>query len=162
MKYFSDPSRDVFYSLLDEYYDSPIMTKIKNIGNEYSMYAEKLACLLLNEERYIIAICPIDNNPINTRVHLKGLRWLSFQSRSLHEDLPVNGNHQYEIKRADKFNLLLTLSERTEKYTKYNIKDNTSINVTLLHTRGLEYEYPNEGNLISALETFQTVLQFII
>lgn len=161
MKYFSDPSRDVFYNLINEYYDSPIMTKIKDIDDEYSMYAEQLSCLLLNEERYIIAVCPIDTNPVQSRMKLLQLRWISFQARSLHDELPVSGSHQYEIKRTDKFNLSLTLSERTPKFTKYNIKGNTSMNVTLLHTRGLEYEYPNEGNLISALETFQTVLQFV-
>jgi hypothetical protein len=33
--------------------------------------------------------------------------------------------------------------------------------VSLLHCKNQEYEYPNEGNLVSAFETFQTVLQWI-
>jgi hypothetical protein len=34
------------------------------------------------------------------------------------------------------------------------------LTVSLLHCKNQEYEYPNEGNLVSALETFQTVLQW--
>ena len=158
MKFFSDPSRDIIYHLVDEYYDSPFLVKIKELDNGYSMYAVELSCLLLNEKRYLIALCPTDIYAIGIQRPLKEIRWDSFQSRALSEEFEGTNKHTYNMKRADKFLLPLKIMERTTSYSKYRMTDN--IDVILLHTKGLEYEYPNEGNLVSALETFQTVIQF--
>ena len=48
---------------------------------------------------------------------------------------------------------------RDTKVSSYKTVKETPLQVSLLHVKGIEYEYANEGNLQTALETYQTILQ---
>jgi len=155
---FSDPFREEWYDLFASYYNDPQMVKIRNQG-DYSMYGVRLPCFLLNESRYLIVLCPVDVYEVHTKRPIRDLRWLSLQARSLHEEgLTHLPTHTYSIKRGRKYEIPLRMIHRTETATTYTTTPE-SIHVALLHTRkNNEYEYSQEGNLVSALETFQTVI----
>lgn len=161
MQIFQNPERDYVYKLINNYYDDPKMKKIKDINDNLSMYATQIPCLLMNEKRYIIAIVNKDFEPPNSIKELKELRWKSFMVRSLMDenlkDLPI---HQYRIKRDERYLLSLRIKERSTQVSIYE-NDLEVFLVSLLHTKNQEFEYPNSGTLVSALETFQTIIHFI-
>jgi hypothetical protein len=68
--------------------------------------------------------------------------------------LPV---HNFSIKRDDRYKITLRLKSRAKDITIYE-EDSGLFEVSLLHTRNNEFEYPNEGTLVSALETYQTLI----
>jgi hypothetical protein len=160
MQFFQNPERDYIYQLISKYYDEPIMTKTKNVDS-LSMYVCQLPCLLMNEKRYLIAIVHKDDYDLGYTQPLSAFRWISFQVRSLQEEsyqnIPI---HQYKIKRDDRFMIGLTIKNRNQEISVYDSELGV-FTVSLLHCKNQEYEYPNEGNLVSALETYQTVLQWI-
>lgn len=149
------------YELMTEYFDNPAMVKIRNDAREYSVYGIQVPCMLLNEKRYLIALCPYDVVSLHNRKPLRDLSWMSLQVRALNDEsfahLPV---HRYEVKRDDRFMIPLHIFFRSTKISTYR-DPSSRIEVSLLHQRNIEYEYPNEGNLVSALETYQTIVQFI-
>lgn len=157
MEFFQHSERDGIYALITEYYDNPILYKIKNMNN-LSMYAIQLPCFLLNEKRYLIALINQDDNPFNYGQYLKDLRWKTLMIRSLEDEnlqsLPI---HNYSIKRDDKYKIPLKIKSRNNDISIYECNLGL-IEVSLLHTRNNEFEYPNEGNLVSAFETFKTLL----
>jgi len=159
--FFSNPERDSIYSLISHYYDDPLMTKMKDAGKNMSMYVCRLNCLLMNEKRYLIALVHRDDHvEMGSKQPLSSFRWISFMARTLQEEsyqsLPI---HHYSIKRDDKYQIPLRISSRNQEVSVYDC-DRGVFSVSLLHNKNQEYEYPNEGNLVSALETFQTVLQW--
>lgn len=157
MEVFSDPVKEYTYRLFADYYDNMNMYKIKD-DDKFSIYMARLQCLLLNEQRYLVALVPRDPFPPLYRQPLDALRWLSLQIRNLEEGYDLEPQ-SYQMKRTPDFQRRLKLSTRNQDVTTYTI-DDLPVQVSLLHTRGQEYEYPNEGSLISALETFRTVIHF--
>jgi hypothetical protein len=133
------------------------MQKVKD-DDKFSVYMARLQCLLLNEQRYIVALVPRDRFPPTHRQPLGNLHWLSLQIRNLEEG-PDIAPQSYNMKRTAEFQRRIKVSTRNEDVTTYTI-DDLPVQLSLLHTRGNEYEYPNEGSLISALETFRTVVHF--
>jgi len=160
MQFFQSPERDYIYQLVYNYYDNPTMIKVKDADDRFSMYACQLPCLLMNEKRYLIVLGHKDYNTVGDGQELKDFRWISFQARSLQEEayknLPI---HNYKIKREDKYMIPLKIKSRSNEISIYDT-ELPPLTVSLLHCKNQEYEYPNEGNLVSALETFQTVLQW--
>lgn len=153
--------RNPIYELVDEYYDHPVLQKVRNV-NGMSMYVVRLPCLLLNEKRYLIALTFQDDYiPIGSSIPLAHLRWRSFMIRVLQEEdferLPV---HSYTIKQVDKFMLPLSIVKRSKEISIYEVDTLQDLQLSLLHTRGQEFEYPSTGNLVSAFETFQTLLNW--
>jgi hypothetical protein len=64
------------------------------------------------------------------------------------------------MKRTPPYQRRLRVLSRTNSVTTYEV-DELPVRVSLLHTRNQEYEYPDEGTLLSALETFRTVIHFV-
>jgi hypothetical protein len=161
MKFFQNPERDYVYQLITKYYDNPTMTKVKEPNESLSMYVCQLTCLLMNEKRYLIVLTHKDTHPLGYSQPLNEFRWVSFRVRSLQEEsyqnIPI---HNYKIKRDDRFMIGLKIKNRNQDISLYET-DLGVFSVSLLHTKKQEYEYPNEGNLVSALETYHTVLQWI-
>lgn len=157
MEIFSDPVKEYTYRLFAEYYDDMMLHKIKD-DNNFSIYMAKLQCLLLNEQRYLIALVPRDQFPPMYRQSLGRLRWMSLQIRNLEEGYDLEPQ-SYQMKRTPDFQRRIKINVRNSDVTTYTI-DDLPVQVSLLHTRGQEYEYPDEGTLISALETFRTIIHF--
>lgn len=155
---FSDPTRRQFYSLLVDYFDNPVFEKLKN-EDGYSIYICKIYSLLLNENRYLIAITEPDNYPIKKKIPLSDLKWISFQTRILSDNKDVI-QHSYTIKKKYQ-SLHIQKSLQDNSMSIYQMTNNEfPIEITLLHTKNNEYEYPTNGNLVSCLETYQTIIVF--
>jgi len=157
MEVFSDPVKEYVYQLFTEYYDNMTLHKVKD-DDKFSVYMARLQCLLLNEQRYLIAVIPRDQFPPSYQKKLENLRWVSLQIRNLEEEYSIQPQ-SYNMKRTQDFQRRIKVETRNENVTTYNVQD-LPIKLSLLHTRGHEYEYPNEGSLISALETFRTIIHF--
>lgn len=157
MEVFSDPVKEYTYRLFAEYYDNMVLIKVRD-DSDFSVYMARLQCLLLNEQRYLIALVPRDQFPPMYRQSLENLRWMSLQVRNLEEVYELEPQ-SYQMKRTPDFQRRIKISTRNSDVSTYTI-DDLPIQVSLLHTRGQEYEYPNEGSLISALETFRTIIHF--
>jgi len=160
MSVFIDPAKEFVYQLLAKYYDTPMLLKIRD-DDQFSMYGTQLPCFLLNEKRYLILLCPRDAFSRNSRRSMADIRWVSLQARSLNDpDMAALPVHPYQIKRDAQYALPLKITHRTTKLSSYRLNE-YPLEVSLLHARSHEYEYPNEGTLVSALETYQTILQFV-
>lgn len=160
MSVFINPTKEFLFQLLDRYYDTPTLVKIRD-DDQFSMYGVQLPCFLLNEKRFLILLCPRDAFSKNSRRPMKDLRWVSLQARSLQDaDMASLPLHTYQIKRDSQYALPLHIVNRTTKVSSYRLQE-YPLEISLLHTRSHEYEYPSEGTLTSALETYQTILQFV-
>jgi hypothetical protein len=150
-----DPNEESMYQAFDDYFNHPTMVKIKNV-NGYSMYMSKTYCLLSNECRYIIAFVHQDILPINTKQELSILKWVSLQTRTLSDNhnLP---SHCYQPKRDSPLKALITRTEISKESSVYSC-DEFPITITLLHTQKSNKEYQDKGNLIAALETYNTII----
>ena len=144
------------YNLISDYYENPLLYKIKDEKN-YSLFGAQLSSFLLNERYYIICTTSIINE---STMRLKDIPWTSFQVRTMtddkYSDLP---KIKYRIKKENKFATPLQLISRNNNISSYKTKENLPLTISLLHTKGLEYEYANDGTIHSALETHQTILQ---
>lgn len=157
MEILSDPFKEYTFQLFTNYYDNMNMNKIRD-DEKFSIYMARLQCLLLNEERFLIAVVPRDQYPPSYQKRLEELRWVSLQIRNLEEFHDIRPQ-SYQMKRTPEFHRRIKVLSRNNDVTTYKV-ENLPIHVSLLHTRNDEYEYPDEGSLISALETFRTIIQF--
>jgi hypothetical protein len=160
MSTFFEPSRHYFYEWLDTYYEHPVMTKTES-SNETDVYAARIPSLLLNpHERYLVAFVTRDPDvSLGTKKSLIDLPWFHFQSRELTEKrYPLATQHAYTGRMSH--DPVLHVSTRSPQYTSYDVVGFSNMLVTMLHTKQEMYEYPNQGTLASALETFQTLLYF--
>lgn len=151
-----EPERDALYGYFDDYFNHPTMVKIKNIS-ELGVYMTKTYCLLTNECRYIIAFVNHDYNPVGMKMDLKKLSWVSLQTRTLTDkhDLP---SHDYRPRAIGPLNKKIVRINKTKEASTYKC-DEIPITITLLHTKhDTDAEYQQYGNIISALETYQTII----
>jgi hypothetical protein len=138
------------------YFDYPTLVKLKN-ENGNSIYVAKVSSMLLNTYRYIFAICKQDSTPILTNISLNNLKWISFMTRTLENDIGYCPIIRYRPKN-EKIDLLTLISsdKNTYQYTSNIFKD---VKISLLCTQS--NIYPQRGNINSALETFESVITFI-
>ena len=154
--------REFIYSAFNNYFENPILTKIKDV-NEYSMYMTKLYCLLNNECRCIIIFTNKDNNPPEYTESLSSLNWVSLQTRTI----PSTEYHKFKFK-SHSYNPkakgpLLAEIKRKETNQEASIYDceELKLTVSLLHTeKNTKDVYQNKGTVIASLETFQTIITF--
>jgi hypothetical protein len=114
-------------------------------------------CLLSKECRYIVALILKDNQDIGYKQNLNNLRWVSFQTRTLdadHHDLPP---HSYNPVRGGPLDIEIVRIKSDEKASTYSCKK-FPFTVTLLHTKNNLNEYTEKGTVVTALETFQTIV----
>jgi hypothetical protein len=155
--FFSNPERDVVYDTVIGHVGNPHMIKTK-VQDGYAVYMVEVQSMLLNEKRFLVVLTT-DSQPVGHTAYLSDLKWISFQARTLSEapslDIPV---YSYMAQRGASSTLQLRCKSRSNAVTVYRSPD---LEVSLLHTRGGEYEYPNDGSLASAIETYQTVIRFV-
>lgn len=151
-----EPQRDILYGYFDDYFNHPTMVKIKNVS-DLSVYMTKTYCLLTNECRYIIAFINQDYDPIGTKKELKKLSWVSLQTRTLTDkhDIP---SHDYQPRAIGPLNKKIIRTNRTAHASTYKC-EGLPVTVTLLHTKhDTDSEYQQYGNIVSALETYHTII----
>lgn len=150
-----DPQKEKLYQDFDEYFNYPVMTKIKDI-DIYSVYMCKTYCLLSNECRYIIVFIYNDAMPTGTQERLSVLKWHSLQTRTLSDNHNIK-SHSYQPKKQGPLNVLIKRERVTPEASMY-ICDTLPLKVTLLHGKNGAIEYHDRGNIIAALETYQTII----
>lgn len=151
-----EPEKDIIYKAFDDYFNNPVLSKIKDI-NDNSMYMAKTVCLLGNESRYIVCFVSLDNLPVGATEKLSNMRWLSLQTRSLSDTYDIQP-HGYQPKRDGPLSVVIHRTSVTPQASTYNC-DSFPIIVTLLHKKS-ESDYQPTGNIISALETYATIITF--
>jgi hypothetical protein len=93
---------------------------------------------------------------IGDKENLFNLRWVSLQTRTLPDkhDLPC---HAYQPKREGDLNVIIERTSKTKEASTYKC-DSFPLIITLLHLKKDENEYQDRGNIISALETYSTII----
>tara|TARA_Y100000389_G_C17240340_1_gene402751 strand:- start:298 stop:744 length:447 start_codon:yes stop_codon:yes gene_type:complete len=145
------------HSIISQYFNNPIMTKIKD-ENKQSFYFVRVQSQLLNGYRYVIAITEQNNDKIYTRKYLNNISWISLQTRTLKQiyNIPSISYHSDVL---DKH--IITILNRTKVYTTYTSKDFLNIQIHVLVTTSNMYEYPPEATISNALENYQTLINII-
>ena len=156
MQTFSDPEKEYVYRCFTEYFDDMTVEKVRD-DDRYSIYMARMPCLLLSEMRYVVVMVPKDGFPPSYRKKLSELRWVSLQTRTLTTEYPGMIQQNYQVKRDGVYESRIRLESRTKEISVYSM-DKLPLQVSLLHVRNHEFEYPNEGSLLSALETFRTIV----
>lgn len=156
---FSNPKYEI-YALVSDYYDNPLMTKVK-VEKNFCFYVAKIPTMLLRESRFIIAIVRENNLPIGSSERLSEIPWDSFQTRTLEEEWKVKP-FSYSSKNEQKYQSPIKLHRRdydTDIF--YYRSDVYPIEIALLSPKNNLPSYPSEGTIKRALETFQTVIVFL-
>lgn len=154
-----NPNRLEVYNLFNTYFENPIMTKIQDT-DKFSTYATKLYCLLSKECRYLIAIMYKTIDSIGSQTKLNDIEWISFQTRTLKDSYNCN-THSFTVNATHEFaSSIIERKESTKEATSY-LCINLPLVVTLLHTKNKTVDsYQPKGNLMLALETFETIITF--
>jgi len=153
-----DPSKDSVYAAFVEYFEDPTMTKIKDVKN-YSMYIAKMHCLLSTHHRYLIIFIPRDKKPLGDRECLRYFNWVSLQTRTLEDNHNVQPQN-YKPRRMKAFMQRINLVSKTGGNYIYNA-EKFPIQITLLPSKKSEnMEYQPKGTILTALETYQTLVKF--
>lgn len=154
-----DPITENLYKNIVEYFGNPILTKLKNV-NGYTMYIAKIYANLGVEHRYLIVFIHQDNENIGTQEKLSNLRWVSLQTRALTDDHKLT-YHAYTPRRLPGLDKKITLVEYDGKSYKYKVED-LPLTVSLLPTKkNTGVEYNASGSVVTALETYNTILTLI-
>ena len=152
-----DPVRDDIYPLFSQYFENPRMTKIKDI-DKYSMYIVKIHALLGVEFRYLIVFVPKNDFPNGDTKFLRQLEWESLQTRTLTDDHKLHF-HSYIPQRIPDLDKKIQLKNNNDQQYLYSVTD-LPLQITLLpQTKGLNYN--SSGTVVSALETYHTLVNFI-
>jgi hypothetical protein len=131
------------------------MKKVENNGT-YSIYMASNNHALMTTNRYIIAMVPTDTYFIGQQIPLSKLDWKVFQALSI----PVKHNvpsFSYMPKKNSPYNSPLVMEERMANYTTYK-SSLYPIHLSLFSVDGTNI-FPLNGNLNSALETFNVLLK---
>lgn len=154
---FSDPIKDYAYRVFVDYFDNMTVEKVKDEG-EFSIYMAKIQAMLLNEQRYLVVMTGRDAFPPSYRKKLDEIHWVSLQTRTLTGEYDLAPqNHQ--LKRGTIYEQPIRITSRNKDISVYTM-ERLPITISLLHTKNSEYEYPDDGTLNSALETYRTIIQF--
>jgi len=151
-----DPAKTDIYRLISSIYRNTKLTKVRD-DEKNSVYMGRTVCMLINECRYLIATVDKNNDQVGTQKELDQLEWTNFQTRTLKGKFKCESCSVADTSIESPH---LELDTRNQQYTQY--KNTTyGIKVALLHTKTNNlFEYPNHGDLISALELYQTVISF--
>ena len=96
-----DPRHEDVYTVICNYFNNPMLTKVKDIPEEgYSMYVAEAKCGLGLHRRYIIVLIVQDSSPTGTVQLLNQLKWTSFQTRTLIEKFNVGKPFEYTPSRS--------------------------------------------------------------
>ena len=150
--------RENLYNQFSIYFNNPTMFKIKDVNN-YSMYMTKVYCLLTNSFRYIIVFVYKDYHPSMNQEKMSDLKWENIQTRTLqdHHNIP---KHEYQPTRNSELFTPIYRTQKDSDKSTYNC-EKFPLQITLLHDKGGANQYQDTGNVVTALETYNTIINFI-
>lgn len=154
-----DPAKNRIYEVFTNYFDNPVLTKIKDV-EQFSMYMAKIFSLVGNLHRYLVLIVNKDSNQVGFKKNMKNFEWISLQTRSLEDVHNIQVHNFHPNVKIPEVKQKIRVRSRDEKQTVYDC-DEFPLMVTLLHTRkNYTMQYPDIGNITTALETYQTIFNF--
>ena len=151
-----DEDKNSVYKLFRWYFDDPVFSKVRQ-SDDHAIYMARMDPLLSNEYRYLVAIVENDRSPVDTKNSLGNLKWVSLQTRSL-PDLYTMPKQGYSRKKEPPMTDPISRVHQDPKQSAYTT-ERLPIKITLLHRKDKD-EYSERGTIISALETYQTVVTF--
>jgi hypothetical protein len=146
---------DNIYATVSTYFNNPTMHKIKNIEN-FSMYISKVKCLLSTFNRYIIVFVNQDDFPPNYKEKLSELKWVNLQTRTLTDNHNIP-EHEYNPTRNTPLYTSIYRTSKDINNSKYAC-DKLPVEITLLHDKNGANQYQDKGFVVTALETYNTIL----
>jgi hypothetical protein len=146
------------YKTFTEYFDNPLLTKVSLDGIS-SIYYAKLNSGLMLDNKYLVVIVNNDKTPVGQTRKLSDLHWASLQTRTIRETINCN-SFIYKYKRTTPFTSKILLTNRKEGSSIYIHEFLKEISIILINSEKMQYEYPEQGTLGAALETFRTVVVF--
>jgi len=153
-----DPTKNYVYEAFYQYFNYPVMTKIKDV-TIYSMYMTKIHAMLGNAYRYLIVFVNKDANPVGHKQPMQDLEWSVLQTRTLEDQHRIQ-SHTYTAERKPPMDQKITIKSRNDKLSTYEAETYPLV-ISLLHTRkNHAYQYQPVGTIASALETYQTIVEF--
>jgi hypothetical protein len=154
-----NPQQDYIYSLFVKYFNNPTLTKIKN-ENQFSMYACKIYGLLANQHKYIILFTHLNQDPVGTMEPMRDMKWVNLQTRTLTENLKCN-SHTYTPTNDSPLSVGIKRVDKTKQASTYECLT-LPLTINLLHTAKKDANtYQNEGTIVAALETYETVVTIL-
>lgn len=154
-----DPRQSDLYSAVADYYENPVMTKLKD-ENGYSMYCVAIYAMLGKDQRYLTVFVTQNRSPIGHTEALAELPWISLITSTLERHTYNVPAHTYRPRRLASLNYEIELKSRQGNNYEYRVKGSLPIVITLIGKKKERnaIEYPNKGNVISALETYQAIV----
>lgn len=153
-----DFSKREIYQLFFNYFNDPILTKIKDdAGN--TLYAAKIG-LLLRDNRYLLVSTPKDNYQVGQTFKLSDIKWNILQTRTLSDDYNCN-SFSYSPTKKHPYNTRIFVDKRYDHMSTFRCKD-YKIQVCMLHTDNSKFQYPDIGYLAGALETYNALFKIEI
>jgi hypothetical protein len=154
------------YSHIINYFENPTFIKIKN-EPQHSIYVCNTHTLLSNIIRYIVCIVPRDVFFIGDTQKLSELKWIVLQTRTVKrseneiKELLTAPKQRYNPKRQAPYNELITRVENTPAADVYVSNGVFApVRISLLKN-DVSDNYPSSGTVISAIETYNTMMTLI-
>ena len=145
----------IFYKCFTEYFNNPLMTKIDTKEGK-SIYAVKVDGNNSVNNKYIIVFINEDNLNIGRTKQLSELYWDSLQTRTLDKTYNVS-NHNYSVRKYKELLIPIQKTETKDKSSTYTC-EGINTKVILLNYRNQYHNYKDRGTLLSAIETYNTIL----
>lgn len=153
-----DLEKENIYTLFVNYFDNITLTKVKQQEN-LGIWMARINSMLKKGYYYLIALNEDDEEKIGSTKNLEEIEWTCLQTKNLEEyhQIPVQG---YTVKREDPFNSKIEINKRDKRFSEYKCSKFPSLKITLIHSKGIEYEFANSGSINAAVETFNTLITF--
>lgn len=146
-------------NIINEYFKDLIFTKVVENREGYAIYGAGVSSGIGGEKmRYVLVFVPIIYaNKRQSKIN--DLMWKNVQTRNLVDSYKLKSQRWDYSKNIP--DLLLTIQERTKSYSKY-INPDFPFEILLLHNpkKKTNYQYANKINLSSAIEVFETIINY--
>ena len=147
------PIRSLVYEDLIKYYGDITFSKVQSPNPGLSMYAVGINSLI-NEKRYLFAMCQPNHYPLGFREKLSRLQWISFQARTTPTEYSVSFVSINPTETPFTTSEIYQISD-DEKSITYQVHG-YPIKIQLLGNLG----YRTKGRVDYALQSYETVLYF--
>ena len=147
------------HNYMVQYFDNPILTKNEEKGIS-SIYYAKVNTGLMLDNKYLVVIMNRDPSPIGTKKKLSEMNWISLQTRIIRDNFNCD-KFSYRPKKDKPFTDIIRMKEKNDKMVIYHHTSFKNLNITLLYVDKTQVQYPPQGTLTAALETYKTVLTIL-
>lgn len=147
-------------SLFSWYFDDPMMTATSIRGSPAQSFVTRLVSGLRDgSTRAVFAVLPagasVDGRIAEER-RMSTLPWVSLHMVSFADERYVHlPKHSYSVK--SRLNIPIVRKDRSGEKSTYTVAGHEHITVVLPHTKK-DVEYSEEGTLVAAIETFNTII----